>query len=328
MPIDIYPDFAVSTRVRLARNLAGYPFYGMDTSGNGEIADMVYRTVKPLGDFCLIKMSELGDERAACLTDKHMISPLLRSNPATGALVMRRDEAVSIMVNEEDHLRIQCVLGGFCLGEVYDNLAYLDKKLSERMNFAVDEDYGYVTSCLTNIGTGMRASVMLFLPALTKAGRMGKIINELSGYGLTVRGAYGEGTSAEGMLYQVSNEVTLRYTERQILGMVEFATRKLSYLERQAREELISSDPVGTEDSCRRAYGILTNCKKLGYDEFSELYVRMRLGAYYGFFETDVGMMDSLLTNLRPAVINYIEGGDVPEDILRAETVKAVIRLI
>ena len=231
---------AVSSRVRLARNLVNYPF-GPQHAGNGEIVDLVTRTVKPLGDFDLVRISSLTPEQAGYLKEKYIVSPLLASNKGTGAVVIGYNETVSIMINEEDHLRLQCVLSGLCPEEAYDNLRYLDGKLSERMSFAFDDGFGFITACMTNLGTGMRASVMLFLPALTASGQISALIAEMKSLGLTVRGAYGEGSEAEGCFYQVSNEVTLGYSEAEILKMVSFAARKLCELELIRRREDIEA---------------------------------------------------------------------------------------
>ncbi len=322
-----YSFLAISTRVRLARNLADFPFYGPLSSGNGCITDLVVRTLKPLGDFNLIRMNELESAQAGYLKEKYIVSPFLASNRDTGAVIISYDETFSVMINEEDHLREQCVLGGFCLEEAYDNLRYLDKKLSERMRFARDADFGYITACLSNLGTGMRASVMLFLPALTDANKMPELIAEMKDLGLTVRGAFGEGSRPEGCLYQVSNEVTLGYSEQEIIKMVSFAARKLCELEVSARTTAISENPLKTEDACRRAYGILTNCKLLGYDEFAELFVKVALGAYYGFFDISEDRLNKLFVNMRADILAYIEQLAEDEDIdrVRAEIVRSML---
>lgn len=316
-------DVAVSTRVRLARNLSDYPFSGPLAAGNGEIIEDVIRILKPLGEFNLIRMSELGEGEAECLKEKYIISPLLAENRQTGAVIKSDDERFSVMINEEDHLREQCMLTGLRLEEAYNNLRYIDKKISERMKIAKDESFGYITACMTNIGTGMRASVMLFLPALTESGRIEPLIAEMKDLGLTIRGAYGEGSSAEGRLYQISNEVTLGYSEEEILKIVGFAARKIAELEASERNVIYRENPRKAEDECRRAFGTLANCRILGYDEFAELYVKVRLGSYYGFYSIDVEELDRLFVSMRPAVLAYEERADTAEkrDNIRADIV-------
>lgn len=317
-----YDYCAVSSRVRLARNLQSFPF-GVGYGGNAEIIDQVTRTLKPLGEFSLIRMNELDPIQAGYLKEKYIVSPFLYKNLNTGAVLLSADESISVMINEEDHLREQCFLTGLCPEACYDNLKYLDRKLSERMRFAYDRDFGYVTACLSNIGTGMRASVMLFLPMLSERGRMPELIAEMKDLGLTVRGSFGEGSRPEGCFYQVSNEVTLGYSEAEILKMVSFASKKLCELEYQERNNAQIQAPLSTEDACRRAYGILSNCKILSYEEFAELFIKVGLGAYYGYYDVSPNRLYKLFVNMRPAILSYIEGAENAEkrDEIRAEIV-------
>lgn len=327
MAKDNYEYCAVSTRVRLARNLADYPF-NMNYLGNGEIVDKVARTLKPLGDFNLIRINELETLQAGYLKEKYIVSPLLAKNAYTGAVIVSADETLSIMINEEDHLRLQCVLGGLCPDVAYDNLKYLSRKLSERMRFAVDGDFGYITACMTNIGTGMRASVMLFLPALTTSGRMQELIAEMKELGLTVRGSFGEGSKPDGCFYQISNEVTLGYSESEILKMVGFAAKKLCEMEYAERNYIANNSPIKTEDACRRAYGVLTNCKILEFEEFSELFAKVGLGSYYGYNDVPPSSLYKLFVNMRTAILKYMEGAETLEDVdvLRARIVSSVLK--
>ena len=319
-----YDYCAVSSRVRLARNLKDFPFCGKAAEEmNGEIVTRVVRTLRPLGEFYLQLMSELDQSYAAYLKEKYVISPVLENNRKTGAVIKNANETVSLMINEEDHIRMQCVTAGISLKEAYGDLAYIDRKLSERMSFAVDPEYGYVTACMTNMGTGMRASVMLFLPALTDTGRIDPLIAEMRGLGLTVRGVFGEGSMPEGRMYQVSNEVTLGYSEQEILTMVGFAARKLCDMELAERNAAEAANPLATEDACRRAYGILTNCKLLSFTEFSELYVKVSLGAYYGYYDVDPALLNNLFVNMRSGVLAYAEGAATEDErmAIRADIV-------
>ncbi len=319
---------ALTSRVRLARNLAAYPFKGGATAGNGVIIEQVARTLKPLGEFNLIRMSELEGAQAEYLKDKYIVSPYLSQNLQTGAVIISEDETFSVMINEEDHLREQCVCSGFNIAQAYDNLRYLDRKLSERMEFARDEEFGYITACMTNLGTGMRASVMLFLPALTESGGIAPLIKEMKSLGLTVRGATGEGSKPVGCMYQVSNEVTLGYSEEEILKMVTFATRRLCELEYAERERIHSNDPIGIEDDCFRAYGILTNCRKIGYEEFAQHFIKVALGAFYGFYDIDFATLGNLFVNMRPAILTYMEGAysTLERDVVRARIVSSQLK--
>ena len=200
---------------------------------------------------------------------------------------------------------------------------------SARMPFAKDAKLGYITACLTNIGTGMRASVMLFLPALCESGKMNRLIaamkNEL---GLTVRGVFGEGSRADGRLFQISNEITFGYTENEIIRIVNYAAKKLCDMELYERDRAYSLSPLKTEDECCRAWAILTNCRLLNYDEFSELYVKAALGAYYGLNDAPPSLLYNLFVNMRPAALGYREKLFSPEERAegRAKTVRNILR--
>ena len=323
-----YAFCAVSSRVRLARNLADFPFSSKAGGGANEpIIELVARTLRPLGQFTLIKMSELDALQAEYLKEKYVISPLLMQNRISGGVIVNEDETLSVMINEEDHLRIQCVAGGFDLFGAYENLVFVSNKLAERMKFAFDSDYRYVTACLTNLGTGMRASVMLLLPALTRSGKIKKYISEMKALGLVVRGAFGEGSEPEGCLYQISNEVTLAYDEEEILGMVDFCASKICEAEIAERNERFRNNPLEVEDECMRAYAILKSARLISYEEFLRLYVSASLGGYYGFYNVDVGLLNSLLVNMRPAVLEYVKTPENKQkrDELRAQTLRGVL---
>lgn len=316
-----YAFCAVSSRVRLARNLADFPFASKASGGaNAPIIDLVARTLRPLGQFTLIRMSELDALQAEYLKEKYVISPLLMQNRLSGGVIVNEDETLSVMINEEDHLRIQCVAGGFDLFGAYENLVFVSNKLSERMKFAFDRDYRYVTACLTNLGTGMRASVMLLLPALTRSGKIKKYISEMKALGLAVRGAFGEGSDHEGCLYQISNEVTLAYDEEEILGMVDFCASKICEAEIAERNEWLRSNPLEVEDECMRAYALLKSARLMTYAEFLRLYVSVALGGYFGFYNVDERLLNSLLVNMRPAVLEYIK---TPENKQKRDEIRA-----
>lgn len=320
-----YAFCGVSSRVRLARNLSDFPFpFRACGSGNASIIDLVARTLRPLGKFTVIKMSELDGLQSEYLKDKYVISPLLAENRQTGGVIVNDDESLSVMINEEDHLRIQCVTGGFDLETAYENLVFVSNKLAERMKFAYDSDFRYVTSCMSNLGTGMRASVMLMLPCLTRSGKIKKIISEMKSLGLAVRGAFGEGSEAEGCLYQISNEVTLAYDEAEIIGMVNFCAGRICEVELEERNAAAREHPLETEDECIRAYAILKSCRLLSYAEFLKLYPSVALGGYYGYYDVDPGVLESLLVNMRPSVLEYIKSPENKQkrDEIRAMTVR------
>ena len=211
----------IKSRVRLARNLTNYPFKIKDQKTALEIVKNVNRALVKCDTFNLYFTSRVSAMTLEAMKERHLISSNLIENKDCGAVLVNLDESISVMVNEEDVIREQCFMRGLRLREAYDRLSTLDDELNKYLNLAFDKRLGYLTACPTNVGTGLRASVMLFLPALTESGRIGELIKEVESLGLTVRGVYGEGSDAEGAIYQVSNEVTLGVSEYDILKEVE-----------------------------------------------------------------------------------------------------------
>lgn len=298
----------VSTRVRLARNIEGYPFpsHLKDEKQAKEIIRLVSSGLSRLDEFKLYYMDNVSEEEALSLQQNHLISPDLIKNKRFSAALINREENVSVMLNEEDHLREQCIVKGMDLRLAYETMSEIDGRISRTMKFAFDEQLGFLTACPTNLGTGLRASVMLFLPALTMSGVMNKVIRSVSRLGLTVRGIFGEGSEAEGYMYQISNEVTLGVSEEEILSQVEDVVVRVCALEEAERENLKTcSSALDIKDSCLRAYGILTNCAKLTTGELVKYAAYVKLGACLGYINiTDVSLVDGLVEKMRPANIN------------------------
>ena len=297
-------DVAVSTRIRLARNFKDYPFPNRltDPALAQEIVHLVSEELRDVESFRLYRMSNVGEETAQFLRERNLISQDLLKNRAISAVLVLEDESVSVMINEEDHIRIP---------------------------FAYDRQLGYLTACPTNLGTGLRASVMLFLPAAARAGLMRGIAEELSRDGLTVRGAYGEGSGAEGALYQISNERTLGPSEGEILGAVESAVCRLIRIEREERARLLREDRAGIADVVLRSLGILTNCVRLTMREFMRYMANVKLGVALGLLSGSLEELDGLIMNVRPANIDQLNGGPPEEggyDIFRAAYVGDVLR--
>lgn len=302
-----------STRVRLARNLAGYNFPNkLSPAAGKEIVRAVSTEAIRLHPFNLYSMDEISENVAQSLCDDHLISAALAANRACGAaLIDEEDEGVdgprgqySVMINEEDHLREQYIIRGLNLMLAYRRLSALDDELSKTLRFAFDKKLGYLTACPTNLGTGLRASVMLFLPGLTRTKNMDTVARIMSGLGHTVRGVYGEGSAADGYMYQISNEVTLGVDEDYILTEVQRAVLEVVKLESLARENMLDADFDGVKDECMRAYGILTNCYKISFDEFLTHISAVKLGAAVGFLSVkNFSAIDDLIAELRPANI-------------------------
>ncbi len=302
----------VSTRIRLARNLEGYPFpsHLKDEKQAKEIIRLVFSGLNRLEDYKLYYMDGISEWEANSLKENHLISPDLITRKKSGAALINHDESVSVMINEEDHLREQCIVKGLQLKKAYDKLCDIDNKIGRSIKFAYDEQLGYLTACPTNLGTGLRASVMLFLPALTINGSMREVVRSISRLGLTVRGVYGEGSDAEGYMYQISNEVTLGVSEEEIISQVDEIARKLCSLESSERGKLrTGASQLAVKDKCLRAYGVATNCAVLSSGELASLAADIKLGACLGFIDIpDVARVDDLVVRMQPYNINKSAG--------------------
>ena len=331
----------VSTRIRLARNIEGYPFPSHLKSEKQarEIIRLVTSGLSRLDgfsddEFQLYFMDVISDEQANILKENHLISPNLINNKRFSAALINRDESISIMINEEDHLREQCIVKGLDLPLAYHTMSKIDGAISATMKFAYDEQLGFLTACPTNLGTGLRASVMFFLPALTINGVMPKVVRSISRLGLTVRGMYGEGSEAEGYMYQISNEVTLGVSEDEILAQVDEVVKKVCELEESERDVLKRGvGALDVKDDCMRSYGILTNCAKLTTGELIKLAANVKLGACLGYVPlADVSAIDELVVRMRPSNINVAADRiltPVERDVYRAEyTAKYLKKLV
>jgi protein arginine kinase len=238
-------DIVISSRVRIARNLDSYPFPMLAT--NQQSKDVLDQTASVLEDeelstvsnFTLLELAAMNDLQKRVLVEKHLISPALANESRNGAVILSDNESVSIMVNEEDHLRIQCLYAGFQIREAWDLANQIDDIFETKLDYAFDERKGYLTSCPTNVGTGIRASVMLHLPALVLTQQINRILSAITQVGLAVRGLYGEGSEALGNLFQISNQITLGQSEDEIIDNLYSVVRQIIEHERAAREKLL-----------------------------------------------------------------------------------------
>lgn len=317
-------DVVLSTRIRLARNLAEYPFPArLDTKSRIAVNEIVRDAVPAAANLKYIEMKTLTHAQIVSLAEKHLISPEFASSADGRALLLSDSEEISVMLEEEDHIRLQVMKPGLSLSEAYAEADRLDNAINEKVKFAFDERLGYLTECPTNLGTGMRASVMLHLPALTALGRMNTLASTVSKLGLTIRGAYGEGSASMGDLYQLSNQVTLGITEKGAIENLKTIVLQLASQERAARTELLKS--VETEDTVYRAYGVLKSARLLGTKEFMQLASRVRMGAVGGLLSVDPKQLNELMVSLQPASLNAQAGKTLDareRDILRAKIVR------
>jgi protein arginine kinase len=317
----------VSSRIRLARNLDGYPFpshFSEDRQPREIIRRVTTGFSRLIEDFRLYYMDSIDEQTASLLKEAHLISPALIKGAHNSAALISEDKSVSIMINEEDHLREQCIMKGFELEKAYERMSEIDSNIAMSIKFAYDEQLGYLTACPTNLGTGLRASVMMFLPALTINGMMPKLVRYISRKGLTARGVYGEGSQSEGYLYQISNEVTLGSSEESIIKLVKEIVGKIIELECAERFHLaMSSAAPDLEDKCLRAYGVLANCAKLSSEECLSLATYVKLGVCMQFLKTeDISLIDELMEQMRPCAIEANAGrtlSPIDRDLYRAE---------
>ncbi|NPV26960.1 MAG: protein arginine kinase [Firmicutes bacterium] len=327
-------DVVISCRVRLARNLAGVPCPHLLNEEQGR--QVVKRVVdaiahkeveKIVGHLEAVALSELSALDRQILVEKHLISPQhAEAATQSRAVVLREDEAVSILVNEEDHLRIQCLFPGFQLNVAWDLANRVDDVLEKRLDFAFDEKYGYLTACPTNVGTGMRASVMMHLPGLVITNQANRVLSALSQLGLAVRGLYGEGTEAAGNLFQISNQITLGLTEEEIINNLTAVTHKILEQERMARELLRTQTKEQLEDRVGRAFGILTNARIITSQEAISYLSDVRLGADLGIIRgVDTRILNELIVLTRPNFLQKLAGHEMSpfaRDLKRASIIR------
>lgn len=322
-----YADIVMATRVRLARNLRGYCFPIAATEAEALATDKMIAGVlldrMDQQEYAYIRMSNLSSLDKEILVEKHLISPQLTNPKRQGAVVLSGDETVSIMINEEDHIRIQCILPGLQLEEALKQANEVDDILEKELPYAFDEQFGYLTSCPSNTGTGMRASVMMHLPALTMTKQMNKIVPAISRLGIVVRGSYGEGSKAPGNVYQVSNQVTLGKTEEEILAELSNVTARLIAHERQARKNLLEKSRIALEDRLYRSLGTLVYARLLQSGEAAKCLSDVRLGVDLGLIEgVDVSIMNELMIFMQPGFLQQYANAELTQeerDVFRAK---------
>ena len=322
----------ITSRIRLARNIFGVPFDVKDDKQAKEIIKKTAYTLDKLGDFTLYTLSKMPYMQKECMKENHLISNALTENSHKSAVFIDTDESVSIMVHEEDIFRFQCMRRGLAITDCYKKLNVIDDNLSKILNFAYDKTLGYLTACPTNLGTGLRASVMLFLPALTESKNIKKIVEWADKLGLTVRGVYGEGSKADGCLYQISNEVTLGVSEREIIAEVEETILTVCESELNEEKVLYSKNAVQVENRCLTAYKQLKTLTAIDYKGFLRLITDLKLGVILGYFNFENPQaIDDLAVNVRPMTLCYKYGRDLTEKeraILRADTVRKAMSVI
>jgi protein arginine kinase len=324
-----HSDVVLSTRVRLARNLQGFPF---PTKAKPEQLAQVLPSVvtaakksQAFSEMMVLRSPEMSPQDKQFLIERHLISHDFAENSKVGALLVGTDESVSIMVNEEDHLRIQVLCSGLQLGKAVKLADKIDDELDVSLEYAFSEELGYLTSCPTNVGTGLRASVLIHFPALVLTNQIGKVLQGISQVGLAVRGFYGEGSGIVGNFFQVSNQTTLGIGENEAVTSLERVTQQIMEYEKKAMEALFRDAKAQIEDKVWRAYGALKHCKIITSRELVSLVSLVRFGASLGLQGLcKVGTLNELLILSQPAHIQKRAGKDLStgeRNVLRAALV-------
>lgn len=324
-------DVVVSSRIRLARNLSNFPFMKkLDKTTKQKIQEEIKEITPELGyGLKFVKLNNMDDITKMTLIEKHLVSPnFVLNKEDIGAMLINDDENISIMINEEDHLRIQVMSSGLDIENSMNLAIEVDKKIGNVVSYAYNETYGFLTACPTNVGTGLRASVMVHLPGLARTGNIRKILEVINNFGMNIRGIYGEGSKVGGDMYQVSNKQTLGISETEIIKNLKLITEKIIEQERLARK-ILARDNIELEDRVYRAYGILTNAKKITSIEARDLLSEVKLGTDLGIIKelTDL-KVKKLELYTKPANLQKYLGKQIESyerDIRRAEVIKQII---
>ncbi|MFZ5942496.1 MAG: protein arginine kinase [Bacillota bacterium] len=322
-----YPEIILSSRIRLARNLEKFPFPLKQTEGTANsVIELLEKSFEGDKDLKLYRLTDIPELERQVLVEKHIISPVHGQKPEYKGVVLNKEGSVSIMVNEEDHLRIQCFASGLEIDTLWEIADSIDDKLEEKINYAFDEKYGFLTCCPTNLGTGMRVSVMMHLPALVLTKQAGRILTQLSQLGVVVRGIFGEGTEALGNLFQISNQISLGQSEEEIINNISSVTKRLVAQEKASQDYLVQNAGLQIEDKARRAYGILTNAKVISSQEALDLISDLRLGKVLGLIDgVELKLINELYLLCQPAYLQVAAKKQMDSkerDIKRAEIFK------
>ena len=310
-------DIVISSRIRLARNLADFPFISRATDADrAEIEKILHGRIEALresgkapADSLYLKVSELAEVDRQFLVERQLISREHAESEGARAVVIDPAERFSVMINEEDHLRIQVMQSGLALNEAWEHINRLDDLIEEQVTYAFNERLGYLTACPTNTGTGVRVSVMLHLPALAITRQIEKVFKSLHKINLAIRGLYGEGSQATGDFYQISNQVTLGQTEEDLAKKVADVVPVLIDYERQARDFLIRESQETLHDRVSRAFGILRTAQTISSEETMALLSSVRMGINLGLIgELAIPTVNKLLIHTQPAHLQKLSG--------------------
>jgi protein arginine kinase len=327
-------NIVISSRTRLARNIDKIPFSNWANKKRlEEIMDMVREaagSVPMLKDMLFIKLKDLNEVDRTFLVERHLMSPEHSKDVEYRALIVDPKEVISVMVNEEDHLRIQVLQSGFNLMECWRIIDQLDNELNKKLQVAYSAKWGYLTACPTNTGTGLRGSVMLHLPALVFSGHIGKILQAIAKLGLNIRGLYGEGTEAMGNFFQISNQISVGITEEDTLDNIERIANQVISREDTTRKAMLQKNKEALLDRISRAYGTLKSAHIISSNEAVALLSAMRLGVDLGLVkDIDRNVINELFLLIQPGHLQKLEGkilNSNERDMKRADLIRQKLK--
>ncbi|MFH1458097.1 MAG: protein arginine kinase [Candidatus Omnitrophota bacterium] len=330
-----HSDIVISSRIRLARNLDKFPFPHWGNNKQGEKTLEAIGEAIPKVDYfkktTFFKLADLDSVDKQFLVERHLMSLEHAQKTNHKALVMDDDEILSLMINEEDHIRIQVMQSGFNLFEAWNIVNRIDDELAKVLSFAFSVDWGYLTACPTNTGTGMRGSVMLHLPALVMTRQIDRVLAAIAKLSFATRGLYGEGTQATGNFFQISNQVALGHSEEDVVENINGIISQIIEQENQAREAIVSKNREVLEDRINRSLGILKSAHIISSQETIELLSMVRLGNDLGILkELDRSRINELFIVTQPAHLQKIENKKLTvseRDIKRAQIIRTKLKL-
>ena len=323
-------DIVISSRVRLARNFSGFPFVTKaDIGRKNEIIEFARLQLSKAflsEHMTFLDLAELSELEKQLLSERYIITDRLVSNSAGSAVAVSPDESVSVMINEEDHLRLQAFSSGLDVFSIWECISKIDNNIQQNVSYAFSDKYGYLTACPTNVGTGIRVSAMLHLPALHLTKQIDKVLNSARDMHLAVRGLHGEGTEPVGDMFQISNQTTLGKSEQQIIEeIVTLALEPIVEYERRARAMLMKDSPVLIEDKIYRALGILSSARLITSQEAMFFLSQLRMGVSMGKVEIPIKLINEIMLLVQPAHLQHLCGNNLESaqrDQFRADLIR------
>ena len=326
-------NIIISSRIRLARNLKNYPFYDyLSKEKSKEIINLVNNSIFNKNNynnfFDKVDFDNLSKIKQYTMLEKYIISDTFLESKKPKGLILEKNGNINIMINEEDHIRIQAINNGYNIEKCFEEANRIDNLLEENLSFAFNNQYGYLTSCITNLGTGLRASFMVHIPMLYKYGYIPSIVESITKFGMTIRGMHGEGTKSFGGIYQISNQVTLGKTENQIIEDLKGITFQIIEREKALREGLKENINSDTIDKIYRSYGTLKYCKKIKFEEAMICLSNIWLGIYCNILEKPINnSIYKIMMSIQPA--NIIDKFDIDDknniELYRAKYLNSVL---